>query len=105
MSIIVRLIISALIIFTGGLSIGILLGLYIEQKEHYMKLNKIKIKDSFKETEPKSWKMKSRWFYYRETGNLYSPIVVDQDGYLVDGYISYLIAKADGLKEVEVVRR
>lgn len=102
---IVRLIISAVIIFAGGFCIGMLWGLYIEQKQHYMKLSKIKIRDSFKKAEPKNWKMKERWEYYRETGNLYSPIVVDQDGYLVDGYTSYLIAKAEGIKEVEVIRR
>ena len=33
MSIIVRLIISAVIIFAGGLSIGMLLGLYIGERE------------------------------------------------------------------------
>ena len=105
MSIIVRLIISAAIIFAGGFSIGMLLGLYIEQKQHYMKLSKIKIKDSFKKTEPAGWKMRERWEYYRQMGRLYSPIVVNERGYLVDGYTSYLIAKEDGLKEVEVVRR
>ena len=105
MDIIVRLIISTVLIFVGGFSIGMLWGLYMGERENTMKLSKIKIKDSFKKKEPKAWKMKERWEYYRETGNLYSPIVVDQDGYLVDGYISYLIAKADGLKEVEVTKR
>ena len=105
MSIIVRLIISAVIIFLGGLSIGMLWGLYIEQRQHYMKLSKIKIKDSFKKTEPKNWKMRERWEYYRCNDRLYSPIVIDKSNYLVDGYTSYLIAKEDGLKEVEVVRR
>jgi hypothetical protein len=32
-------------------------------------------------------------------------IVVDSDGYLVDGYTSYLIAKADGIKKINVTRR
>ncbi len=104
MSIIVRLIISAVIISAGGFSIGMLWGLYIEQKQHYIKLSKIKIKDSFMKKEPKDWKMKERWEYYRCNDRFYSPIVIDQTNYLVDGYTSYLIAKADGLKEVEVVR-
>lgn len=102
---IIRLIISAVIIFAGGFSIGMLLGLYIEQKQHYMKLNKIKIKDSFKKRQPKGSKMRERWEYYRDNDRFYSPIIIDKNNYLVDGYTSYLIAKEDGLKEVEVVRR
>ena len=102
---IIRLIISAVIIFAGGFSMGMLWGLYIEQRQHYMKLSKIKIKDSFKKTEPQSWKMRARWIYYRCNDRFYAPIVIDQSYYLVDGYTSYLIAKAEGLKEVEVVRR
>ncbi len=105
MEIVARLIISAVIIFAGGLSIGMFWGLYIEQKEHYMKLNKIKIKDSFKKRQPKGSKMRERWEYYRDNDRFYSPIVVDQSNYLVDGYTSYLIAKTEGLKEVEVIRR
>lgn len=102
---IIRIIITLIIIFAGGFSIGMLWGLYIEQKEHYMKLSKIKIKESFKKTQPKGWKMKERWEYYRSNNTFYSPIVINEKGYLVDGYISYLIAKTDGLKEVEVFRR
>lgn len=105
MGIVARLIMSAIMIFTTGLVIGMLWGLYIEQKEHYIKIDKIKIPNSFKRTQPKGWKMKERWEYYRCNDRFYSPIVIDQTNYLVDGYISYLIAKADGLKEVEVVRR
>lgn len=105
MELMIRIIITLLIIFLGGLSIGMWWGLYIEQRQHYMKLNKIKIKDSFKKAEPKGWKMRERWIYYRQMGKLYSPIVVNGRGYLVDGYTSYLIAKEDGLKEVEVIKR
>ena len=102
---IVRLIISAVIIFAVGFCIGMLWGLYIEERKKIMKLCEIKIKDSFKKTEPQSWKMRFKWEYYRKTGELQSPIVVNKKGYLIDGYTSYLIAKMDGLKEVEVVRR
>lgn len=102
---IARIIITLLIIFLGGLSIGMWWGLYIEQREHYMKLSKIKIKESFQNTPPDDWNMKFKWRYYRQNGKFYSPIVVNGKGYLVDGYTSYLIAKAEGLKEVEVVKR
>lgn len=105
MEIIIRILAALGIVFVTGLIIGILCGLYIGEKERYMKLSKIKIKESFKKNQPAEWKMSLRWEYYRKTGELHSPIVVNEKGYLVDGYTSYLIAKADGLKEVEVVRR
>ena len=105
MEIIIRILAALGIVFCTGLVIGILWGLYIEQKQHYMKLNKIKIKESFKKTQPAEWKMNLRWEYYRKTGELHSPIVINERGYLVDGYTSYLIAKAEGIKKVEVIRR
>ena len=105
MSILARIIITLAIVFGTGFCIGMLWGLYIEQKQHYIKLSKIKIKDSFMKKEPKDWKMKERWEYYRCNDRFYSPIVIDQTNYLVDGYTSYLIAKTEGLKEVEVIRR
>ena len=100
-----RIVITLIIFFVGGFSLGILWGIYVEQKEHYIKLSKIRIRDSFKRTNPQEWKMRERWEYYRDNNTFYSPIVIDQTNYLVDGYTSYLIAKADGLKEVEVIRR
>ena len=68
-----------------------------------MKINKIKIYDSFIEKAPGDRKMARRWRYYRETGELYVPIVINKEGYLVDGYTSYIIAMADGLKKYEVI--
>lgn len=70
-----------------------------------MKIKDIKIPDSFKKTKPNGFKMKEKWQYYRQTGRLESEIVVNKDGYLIDGYTSYLIAEADGIKKVEVVER
>lgn len=105
MSILIRILAALGIVFLTGLVIGILWGLYIEQRKHYMKLRKIKIQRSFKQKQPAKWKMESRWRYYRENGVFYSPIIVNEKSYLVDGYTSYLIAKADGIKEVDVIRR
>ena len=70
-----------------------------------MKFKDIKIKDSFKKTQPSRQKMKNYWFYYRQTGELHSDIVVDREGYLLDGYTSYLIAEADGIKKIEVIEK
>lgn len=68
-------------------------------------LKDIKIKEDFKRKQPNSYKMKEKWNYYRKTGSLESDIVIDENGYLIDGYTSYLIAEADGIKKVEVIEK
>lgn len=105
MEIIIRILVALGIVFLTGLVIGILWGLYIGERKNIMKLDKIKIKESFKKTQPAEWKINLRWEYYRKNGELHSPIVVNRKGYLVDGYTSYLIAKAEGIKKVEIIRR
>jgi hypothetical protein len=62
----------------------------------------IKIKDEFIKRPPSKKKMSQKWRYYRETGKLNSPIILDENLYLVDGYTSYLIAIADGIKTVDI---
>lgn len=62
----------------------------------------IKIKDEFLKTPPSKKKMAQKWKYYRETGKLSSPIIIDEKFYLIDGYTSYLIAVADGIKNVDI---
>lgn len=68
-----------------------------------LKLEDIKIKEDFKRTPPNNYKMKEKWNYYRKTGSLESDIVIDENGYLIDGYTSYLIAKADSIKKLDVI--
>lgn len=76
---------------------------YEKPKIRYcIKLDEIKIPQGFVDTPPNNRKMAQRWRYYRETGELYVPIVINNDGWLVDGYTSYLIAVADGMKYVDV---
>lgn len=65
----------------------------------------IKIKDEFIKRPPSKKKMSQKWRYYRETGKLNSPIILDENLYLVDGYTSYLIAIADGIKTVDITIR
>ena len=102
MQIMMRILIALIIVFLTGLVIGILWGIYSDKRQHYMKINKIKIKRSFRKNPPSDKKMSERSSFYRINGRFYVPIVVDKRGYLIDGYTSYLIAKADGIKEVEV---
>lgn len=68
-------------------------------------LKDIKIKEDFKRTPPNKYKMKRKWSYYRKTGSLQSDVVIDRNGYLIDGYTSYLIAEADGIKRLDVIKK
>lgn len=71
-------------------------------KKRKIKVSEIKIYEKFRKKQPNDWKMKARWEYYRKTGELHSAIVINQYGYLIDGYTSYLIALTDGIKNVDV---
>lgn len=68
-----------------------------------MKLKDIKIREDFKRTQPSKNKMKEKWFFYRKTGSLESDIIINKNGYLIDGYTSYLIVEADNIKKIDVI--
>ena len=64
----------------------------------------IKIKDSFIEHPPREEKMNYKISYYLITGKFEQPIVINKEGYLIDGYTTYLICKCKNKKYVRVVR-
>lgn len=68
-------------------------------------LNEIKITDEFKNIMPTVHKFKNKYYYFRQMKMLPDKIVVDEDYTLVDGYISYLLAKAFDWAEIEVIVR
>lgn len=70
-----------------------------------VKLKDIKIKKEFEKKKPNNFKMSKKWNYYRRTGRLESDIVLDENNFLIDGYTSYLIAEADGIKKLDVIIR
>ena len=67
-----------------------------------MKIDDIKIFSCFEAHPPKQEKMESKEKYFRETGCLQSEIILDGAGNLIDGYTSYLLAKAHGLTSVPI---
>lgn len=77
----------------------------VPKLQFYVQVRDIKIKDEFLKTPPSKKKMAQKWKYYRETGKLNSPIVLDENLYLIDGYTSYLIAVADGIRTVDITIR
>lgn len=52
--------------------------------------------------EPKPEKMEQKEQYFEETGALQSQIILDSRGNLIDGYTSYLLAKAHGIQCVPI---
>ncbi len=66
-----------------------------------IKLKRIKITDEFKAHPPKDEKIKLKYWLYIKTGKL-SPITINKNRELVDGYCQYLLAKMFGVKKVEV---
>ena len=46
--------------------------------------------------------MGQKWSYYRNTGEFESPIILNRDFVLVNGYTSYIIAKKSEMDKVPV---
>lgn len=67
-----------------------------------MKIDDIKIYPCFAAHEPEPEKMQRKERYFEETGLLQSQIILDSQGNLVDGYTSYLLARAHGIQCVPV---
>ena len=67
-----------------------------------MIIDDIKIPLCFSDCPPKEGKMQKKEQYFQETGFLESEIILDGAGNLIDGYTSYLLAKAHGLASVPV---
>lgn len=69
---------------------------------HEVKLSQVIISDDFKSTYPSVDKFTRKYKYFRRFHQFEEMIVIDKNGLLVDGYTSYLIAKAFGINKVHV---
>lgn len=67
-----------------------------------MKIDDIKIFSYYRDNPPKKEKFQRKVWYYAKNNRFESEIVVDRFGRLIDGYTSYIIARAYGLDEVPV---
>ena len=79
-----------------------LLGIYTQGCEYWVDLKDIDIPIAFLRHHPRQEKMEQKWNYYRQTGEFESPILLNRDFELVDGYTSYIIAKTENLHKVPV---
>lgn len=67
-----------------------------------MLLSNIKIFPSFWEVQPSDRKMERKRRYFKKHRDFQSDIVVDEEGYLLDGFTSYLLAREFQLVDVPV---
>lgn len=65
-----------------------------------MKISDIKIMPEYKDLLPSGYKIGKVWEYYKINNTFPVQIVLDQNGYLVDGYSKYLICKALDMTDV-----
>lgn len=73
-----------------------------DEGERIMKIDDIKIYPCFAAHSPKAEKMAQKEQYFAETGLLQSQIILDGNGYLINGFTSYLLAKEHGIQIVPV---
>lgn len=66
-----------------------------------MLLSDIKIPEDFLASQPRQSKIQDCATYYAQNGALDRDIILDSDGFLVDGYIGYLVLLANGVAEVD----
>ena len=69
-----------------------------------MNLSEIKIPESFESSVPSLYKYEKCCRYYKETGNQDRFLVVNNNNYLVDGYIMYLVLMNNNIEEAHVKR-
>lgn len=74
------------------------------RKKVNLKIKDIKIQDRYKESPPRRGKMESKWKHYKQYRKFEEEIIVNKHNVLIDGYTSYLIAKQEGIKSVQVVK-
>ena len=79
-----------------------LLGIYEPGCEYWVDLKDIDIPIDFLRHHPRREKMKRKWDYYKQTGEFESPILLNRNFVLIDGYSSYIIAKTGNLHKVPV---
>ncbi len=67
-----------------------------------MKLSDIRIKKSFENSVPNDYKLTQCRDYWKQHCLYLHDIVVNKNGYLIDGYIQYLILKENGAENITV---
>ena len=67
-----------------------------------MKLSDIRIKGAFENSVPNDYKLSQCREYWNQHGFYLHDIVVNNKGYLVDGYVQYLVLKENSIEDIVV---
>lgn len=67
-----------------------------------IKLKDIKVPHYFKEVSQK--KLNERIQYFEKYGEFKTPLVVNQENVIIDGYTTYLVAQIYGLNKINAVK-
>lgn len=67
-----------------------------------VKISEIRIKGLFKNSVPNDYKLAQCREYWNQHGFYLHDIIVNDKGYLVDGYIQYLVLKESGVEDAVV---
>lgn len=62
-----------------------------------MKLEEIRIPIAFKQSKPNDTKLNTEREYYKVHKTISKPIMVTTNGFIIDGYVKYLILKENGV--------
>lgn len=79
-----------------------LFGIYDPKYEYWVYLNDIKVPIGYKLSKIKKSKWLRKLNYWKNTGEFESPIILDKDFNLIDGYSSVKIAYVNGIEKVPV---
>ena len=72
--------------------------------QHTVPLNSIKVNKAFRSTTPNIDKVVYCEQFYLQNGYFDRDIIINQHGYIMDGYMAYLVAKAQGLEKIKVIQ-
>lgn len=70
--------------------------------EYWVRLSDIVITENFLKHSPNKYKLAQKYDWYEKNGEFQSPIILNKNYELVDGYTSYIIAKDFDLGKVPV---
>lgn len=72
---------------------------------NYVSTDELKVTEKFAANTVSSEKIDTIREYYEKCHQPYKPIVVDANGYIIDGYAQYVYNKAAGIKTSQVIRK
>ncbi|RFZ78284.1 hypothetical protein DS742_14315 [Lacrimispora amygdalina] len=72
---------------------------------NYVSTDELKVTDKFSKSTVSSEKLNTIREYDEKCHQPYKPIVVDANGYIIDGYAQYVYNKAAGIKMSQVIRK